>query len=225
LTPRNAKSRRGSRLEAGRPRDESALSQSYITTIPVVSYRLVDQILRAEVTDLTATEKAVLVYMASYADDDGSGVFCGEALISKHTNFGVRTVDRATKGLREKGYLVESGWVRRKRIFSIDIRQIGASELDDSRQSGASTYANESNDLRHCDPLSSNGSRPLSDHNPPNPPRGERKRDREKRERRERDILATQGLIDRLAAKHAAEDAALDAQREAEDAARLAASA
>jgi hypothetical protein len=53
------------------------------------------------------------------AHDDGSQVFCGAATIARMTNLGQRTVERAIAGLRRKGYLVESGWRNRKRVFEI----------------------------------------------------------------------------------------------------------
>jgi hypothetical protein len=75
-----------------------------------VSYKLVDQILRTEMPELSAPEKWVLTYMARHAHDDGSQVFCGAATIARMTKLGQRTVERAIAGLRRKGYLVESGW-------------------------------------------------------------------------------------------------------------------
>jgi hypothetical protein len=47
-----------------------------------VSYKLVDQILRTEMPELSAPEKWVLTYMARHAHDDGSGVFCGMTTIA-----------------------------------------------------------------------------------------------------------------------------------------------
>jgi hypothetical protein len=137
-----------------------------------MSYKLVDQIHRTEMPGLTGVEKHVLAYMATHADEDGSGVFCGRNTISTMTNLGVRTVDRAIGELRRKGYLAEAGWMRRKRRF--DICLTGASPSDDlshddlrpagdTCRTGVSTSANLTPDICLSDVLSSKGSGPLSD--------------------------------------------------------------
>jgi hypothetical protein len=126
-----------------------------------MSYKLVDQVHRTTMPDLTHVEKAVLAYMATHADDDGSGVFCGKARIAEKTNLGTRTVERAVAELRRKGNLVEAGWKGRKRAF--DIRLTGGSP-DDTRLTGGSTSANDDNDIRLSDPLSSKRSDQASDH-------------------------------------------------------------
>ena len=137
-----------------------------------MSFKLVDQIHRTEMPDLTGVEKHVLAYMGTHADADGGGVFCGVATISKMTNLGTRTVERAIAELRRKQYLVDAGWVRRKRRF--DIRLTGGCPVDDLtpddfrltgdiRLTGGSTSASVTPDIRLSDVLCSNGSGPLTD--------------------------------------------------------------
>jgi len=165
----------GHRLEGGKAARYGALSQYYRRAsrrVTLVSFRLVDQIHRTEMPALTAVEKHVLAYMGTHADDDGGGVFCGVATISKMTNLGIRTVERAIAELRRKQYLFDAGWVRRKRRF--DIRLTGGGPVDDLtaddfrptgdiRLTGGSTSASLTPDIRLSDVLSSNGSGPLTD--------------------------------------------------------------
>jgi hypothetical protein len=137
-----------------------------------MSYKLVDQIHRTEMPALTGVEKHVLAYMATHASDDGSRVFCGEKRISDCTNLSVPTVHRATKALRTKGYLVEAGWTGgheggSKRIFDIRLcdgcgQPPEGSFSEPQPSESTTTTITESNHNHHSDPLSSNGSGPLS---------------------------------------------------------------
>jgi hypothetical protein len=139
-----------------------------------VSYTLVDHILRTPMDDLTAPEKAVLVYMASHASDDGRKTYPGEQLIAECTGFGKSTVHRATKALRTKGFLVDhvdpSEHVKKcwtpgrdggsKRIFDIDIVRCGVSRQAPER---GQTNTKAGSEKHHSEPQSSTGSDPRTD--------------------------------------------------------------
>src|ERR1019366_7656389 len=123
----------------------------------------------AEMPELSASEKWVLTYMAKHASDDGSGVFCGVTTIAKRTNLGTRTVERATSGLRRKGYLVKNGYRKQKRVFDIRLdggcpdpdSQAGGgidTPNNDDRGSGGETSAAVAADIRLSDVRSSNES-------------------------------------------------------------------
>jgi hypothetical protein len=113
-----------------------------------MGYVLADQIARTPMPDLTGPEKHVLVTMAFYAHGDGKNVFCGAKVLAANTSLGQRTVERAIAALRRKGYLVESHFRNRKRVFDIrldggcpdtdipDREDSADSADDDNRRSG-----------------------------------------------------------------------------------------
>jgi hypothetical protein len=132
-----------------------------------MGYVLADQIARTPMPDLTGPEKHVLVTMVFYADRDGKNVFCGAKVLAANTSLGQRTVERAIAALRRKGYLVESGWRKRKRVFDIRLdggcpdtdiphREDSADIADDdNRLSGGATSAAVAADVRLSDVRSS----------------------------------------------------------------------
>lgn len=59
--------------------------------------------------DLPQNEKFVLLAYADHADHDGRNIFPAIATIAKKTGYSERSVQRTTKELEEKGYLIADG--------------------------------------------------------------------------------------------------------------------
>ena len=59
--------------------------------------------------DLPQNEKFVLLAYADHADHNGDNMFPGVALIAKKTGYSERSIQRTTRTLEDKGYLVANG--------------------------------------------------------------------------------------------------------------------
>ena len=58
---------------------------------------------------LTSSEKLVLLAYADHASHDGTGIWPAVMTVVRKTSLSERTVQRVTRGLEEKGYLVNDG--------------------------------------------------------------------------------------------------------------------
>ena len=66
-----------------------------------------------------ASAKAVLVYLADRADDDGTAAYPKIATIVNVTELSERTVRTALKTLQERGFIRRGGLGRGLRIFAL----------------------------------------------------------------------------------------------------------
>ncbi len=76
-------------------------------------------------TELSSTEKLVLLYYADRAADDGSKIFPGVKTVARNTGLSERTVQYTTKKMIKNGYLTRVGWSDyRTKMLRINISRL-----------------------------------------------------------------------------------------------------
>ncbi len=95
-----------------------------------MSWRVANE--RAERRFGSAARKQIIMFLADKASDDGSGIWCSNGTIQRHTELGESTVKRTISDFLKEGILIETGRRKCKNgytvIYQIALAQIMALE-------------------------------------------------------------------------------------------------
>ncbi len=88
-------------------------------------------------TDLPPAHKLVLLAYADHADDDGDGIYPGEARLAAKSSYSVSSVRRITRELLDTGLLIQvrRGWRGQRAEYAIDVPVLNGYQ-DDTLSNG-----------------------------------------------------------------------------------------
>ena len=91
---------------------------------------ILDRVYQCQLPGVSGSAKAILAYLAKYANAEGKNIYPGVETISYHTGFSPATVKRGLSTCIKAGVLIEDGKQGRMDRYALDLEKLGVLPLD-----------------------------------------------------------------------------------------------